>query len=137
MKKLGVGFVGSDVHIGGYVKAFGANPNVELLAACDVLISFTSTSLLEAIILGRKTICVNFSDEEDRFPFVADGGSLPGRSTEQIEDSLEKLLNPEFQSEFEAAREKFLQYHVGPTASGTASLTLTSILRELIRNHAD
>jgi len=35
MKKPGIAFVGSDVHIGGYVKAFGANPNVELIGACD------------------------------------------------------------------------------------------------------
>ena len=35
MNKLGVGFVGSDVHIGGYVKAFFAQPDVRLIAACD------------------------------------------------------------------------------------------------------
>ena len=33
--KLGVGFVGSDVHIGEYVKSFSANPNVELIGVCD------------------------------------------------------------------------------------------------------
>ncbi len=35
MKKLGIGFVGGDVHIGGYVKSFLTNPNVELIGACD------------------------------------------------------------------------------------------------------
>ena len=35
MKKLGVGFVGSDVHIGGYVKAFLSNPDVKLIGASD------------------------------------------------------------------------------------------------------
>ena len=35
MRKLGVGFVGSDVHIGGYVKSFLANGKVELIGACD------------------------------------------------------------------------------------------------------
>jgi len=35
MKNLGVGFIGSDVHIGGYVKSFSANPKVELIGACD------------------------------------------------------------------------------------------------------
>jgi len=34
-KKLSIGFVGSDVHIGGYVKSFLANPNVELIGFCD------------------------------------------------------------------------------------------------------
>ncbi|MDE0043438.1 MAG: Gfo/Idh/MocA family oxidoreductase [Candidatus Poribacteria bacterium] len=35
MSKLGIGFVGSDVHIGGYVKAFLAHPDVNLVGACD------------------------------------------------------------------------------------------------------
>ena len=35
MRKLGVSFVGSDVHIGGYVKSFLANGKVELIGACD------------------------------------------------------------------------------------------------------
>ena len=35
MNKLGVGFVGSDVHIRGYVKAFLARPEVRLIGACD------------------------------------------------------------------------------------------------------
>ena len=35
MSKLGIGFVGSDVHVGGYVKAFLAHPDVRLIGACD------------------------------------------------------------------------------------------------------
>lgn len=33
--KLGVAFVGSDVHVGGYVKAFLAQPEVDLIGVCD------------------------------------------------------------------------------------------------------
>ncbi len=106
----------------------------KLLAACDILVSFTSTSILEAIILGRKTICVNFSDEPDRFPFVADGGSLPGNSTEQISESLEKLLDPGFQEEFKKRRESFLERHVGPTVTGSAAHTLSSLIVDLVRD---
>ena len=35
MSKLGIGFVGSDVHVGGYVKSFLAHPEVKLVGACD------------------------------------------------------------------------------------------------------
>ena len=35
MSKLGIGFVGSDVHVGGYVKAFLEHPDVRLIGACD------------------------------------------------------------------------------------------------------
>ena len=35
MRKLGVGFVGSDVHIGGYVESFLVNEKAVLIGACD------------------------------------------------------------------------------------------------------
>ena len=35
MSNLGIGFIGSDVHIGGYVKAFLAHPDIDLVGACD------------------------------------------------------------------------------------------------------
>ena len=35
MSKLGIGFVGSDVHVEGYVKSFLAQPEVKLVGACD------------------------------------------------------------------------------------------------------
>lgn len=36
MDKLGIAFVGSDVHIGAYVNAFLTHPDVRLIGACDV-----------------------------------------------------------------------------------------------------
>ena len=35
MKKLGVGVVGSDVHVAGYIEAFLAHSEVDLIGACD------------------------------------------------------------------------------------------------------
>ena len=35
MRKLGVGFAGSDVHIGGYVESFLVNEKAVLIGACD------------------------------------------------------------------------------------------------------
>ena len=35
MDKLGVGLIGSDVHVSGYIKAFTACPHVDLIGAAD------------------------------------------------------------------------------------------------------
>ena len=35
MDKLGVGVMGSDVHVSGYIKAFVACPDVELIGVID------------------------------------------------------------------------------------------------------
>jgi hypothetical protein len=102
----------------------------DLLAACNVLVSASSTTILEATLLGRRTICVNFSGEPDRFPYVQDGASLPARSPQEVGKVLNAVLTPGRDEHLEAERERFLRRHAGPSAAGAAGLTLaTEILR--------
>lgn len=96
----------------------------ELLAACDVLVSGSSTATLEAILAGRETICVNFSTEPDRYPYVADGGSLGATNAAEMHAALALALDGEQRAGREAQRRAFLQRHVGPTADGRAAATL-------------
>ncbi len=98
----------------------------DYLHACDVVVSASSTTMLEAIILGRRAICVNFSKEEDRYPYVADGGALPGRSAAEIRDSLSKLLDPDRQSWIDERREEFLLKHVGGESARRSGQVLAS-----------
>ncbi len=90
----------------------------DLLAACDLLISGSSTTVLEATLLGKPTICANFSEEPDRYPYVADGASLPARSPQELGQSLDKLLSDGSDSEIDTRRQAFLTRHLGPTANG-------------------
>jgi hypothetical protein len=116
----------------------------ELLGACDVLISGSSTTVLEAILLGKKAICVNLSGEPDRYPYVADGGALAGRSPEEVHASLEKALSdaepvseivggPDERAE---ARRRFLTRHAGPSADGEGAATLARWIRDLVQGAA-
>lgn len=105
------------------VKFFDDNVN-ELLTACDLLISGSSTTVLEAILLGRKAICVNFSDEPDRYPYVADGGALGAGSVEEIRAALDRLFSAEHQPELEVQRQHFLQRHAGPAVESRSAKTL-------------
>ena len=104
----------------------------DLMAACNVLIGGFSTTVMEAILLGRTTICVNFSDEEYRYPYVADGGSLPARSDEEMRIALDKALSGASDAELAAGRERFLERHLGPTAKGQAANALADAIADFL-----
>jgi UDP-N-acetylglucosamine 2-epimerase len=104
----------------------------ELLNACDVLVSGSSTAMLEAILLGRRTICINFSNEPDRYPYVAEGGSLGASSAAELRSAIAAALDPELADEQNAARRRFLSRHVGPTVDGQAARVFTESVRNVI-----
>jgi CDP-glycerol glycerophosphotransferase (TagB/SpsB family) len=103
----------------------------DLLAACDVLVSGSSTTVLEATLLGRRTICVNFSGVADRYPYVEDGASVPARSAREMETALDAVLSSETREQLEAARQRFLKRHAGPSATGEAGMVLARNIVEL------
>ena len=104
----------------------------EWLAACDVLVAASSTTVLEAILLGRTTICVNFSGEPAWYPYAEDGGSLPGRTPEELRTALVRALDHPDEVGRELDRDGFLRRHAGPTADGQASASLARVLLELM-----
>ncbi|MEX2187143.1 MAG: hypothetical protein WD875_10130 [Pirellulales bacterium] len=104
----------------------------ELLAACDVLVSGSSTATLEAILLGRRTICVNFSSESDRYPYVAEGGSLGAANAEELRAAIDAAIDPRLAERHAAARRHFLERHLGPTADGqAAAVFVQTVLDEI------
>jgi surface carbohydrate biosynthesis protein (TIGR04326 family) len=99
----------------------------ELLAACDVLISGSSTTMFEAILLGRDAICVNFSDEPDRYPYVADGGALSARTPEQVGDAVAQSLAGD--AALAQGRARFVAHHAGRTATGQGSEAIATLVK--------
>ncbi len=105
----------------------------DLLAACDVLVSGASTSVLEAIVLGRRAICANFSAEPDRYPYVADGGAIGAHTPEEMRAALREVFSPDHQAELKVRQAKFLQRHVGPAREGRAAKVLAEMIWKLCR----
>jgi UDP-N-acetylglucosamine 2-epimerase len=103
----------------------------ELLAACDVLIGASSTTVFEALLLGRRAICVNFSDESDRYAYVADGGALGATTAGEICNALDQVLDRRNEAKLEEGRQRFLKRHAGPSAQGCAAATLAEALLRL------
>jgi surface carbohydrate biosynthesis protein (TIGR04326 family) len=103
-----------------------------LLAASSAWISASSTTTLEATLIGRPTICVNFSGHADRYPYVEEGVSLPARSVDELRRALARVLAPSGMSDCEPRRQAFLRRHVGPTVDGLGAETFARRVVELI-----
>lgn len=106
-----------------------------LLASSDVWISASSTTILEATLIGKATICVNFSGEPDGYPYVEDGASLPARSIDELQQSLSAALGSSQAAEVDRRR-AFLARHAGPTIDGRAAITFAQRVAGLVSREA-
>ena len=94
-----------------------------LLAAADVVVSGSSTTLLQALLLGRRAISLNFSSEPELYPYVADGGALGATNHDALRHALERVFDPATPERLEGVRQ-FLARHAGPAAEGRAAESL-------------
>jgi len=109
----------------------------DLLAACDVLISYLSTTILEAIIARRTTIYVNLSNLADGYPYVDHGGSLGAKTIGELGEQLDKALSQEIEPEFAESRERFLRRHLGPTTDGRGAASLAKRITECVETRRE
>ncbi|MDF1845447.1 MAG: CDP-glycerol glycerophosphotransferase family protein, partial [Rubripirellula sp.] len=84
-----------------------------LLTACDVLISGSSTTILEAALLRRPAISADFTGGQERYPYISDGAALPARDSRELRDSLNVILNDSESCDYQQGAEEFLRRHVG------------------------
>jgi surface carbohydrate biosynthesis protein (TIGR04326 family) len=113
------------------IRGFDAHTEL-LLAACSVWISASSTTLLEATLIGRPTICLNFSGQPDRYPYVEEGVSLSARGVGELKASLAGVLGEPGARACEDRRRAFLTRHVGPTTEGRGAVTLAQRVADLV-----
>lgn len=105
----------------------------DLLGACDVLISGSSTTILEATLAGKLTVCLNFTTEPDYYPYVEDGVSLGVRRPEEMGPVLKHLRSFQPDENWHGRRMRFLERHLGPAATGKAAAVFTAHLREIVQ----
>jgi hypothetical protein len=71
-----------------------ADDPLDLVLAADIVVSYNSTTALEAMALERPVIHVNMSGAPDQVPFVEDGAALGARSGEELCRALLALTDP-------------------------------------------
>lgn len=65
----------------------------ELISACDCMITFFSTTAIDAIILKKPLLLINLTDTDDFFPFVKMGAAFGVHEKEKISIALTNLLH--------------------------------------------
>jgi hypothetical protein len=77
----------------------------ELIVASDLVISHNSTTVLDAMVLERPVIHVNFSGGPNLFPFVEEAGARGATTPQELCDAMVAMRDP-------AARAKLVQRHM-------------------------
>ncbi|NSW54470.1 MAG: hypothetical protein HPY44_00535 [Armatimonadetes bacterium] len=90
------------------------------------LVTVDSTVVLEAALLGTPAMVVNLSGNDDRFPFVADGGAVGVYRFEDILPSLRRVVETGG-AELASTREAFLRRHLG-IADGHSARRVAAIV---------
>lgn len=79
-----------------------------VLAVSDVVVSSgLSSTVLDAMVLKKPTVCVNFSGFKEPFPYVESGASLGVFNAEELEDALQEA----FLNRKNECRERFVLDH--------------------------
>ncbi|MBL8800124.1 MAG: hypothetical protein JNM56_39950 [Planctomycetia bacterium] len=105
----------------------------DLLGACDVLASATSTTLLEATLLGKPTISLDYSSAGDPYPYVEEGVSVRARDRGELAEALAAVRDGSYRTEeWSRRRAAFLRRHVGAAAEGQATETFVRLLHQFL-----
>jgi len=65
----------------------------ELISASDAMITFFSTTAIDAVLLRKPLMLINLSDDRDFFPFVQRGAAIGAYEKEDIRPSLDRLMS--------------------------------------------
>lgn len=105
---------------------------LELLNACDTLMTVTSTTALEAMILDKPVIIVNLTGRDEAAPYVKNGAALGVYQSREIIPAIEKVLYDKNTREgLENARKKFIRDYAYKI-DGKASKRIVELIEKMI-----
>ena len=104
----------------------------EALYACDVLIAFYSTVVLEAMILGKPVVTVNLTGSPDPIPYASSGSALGVYKFVDIAPAVrEALENQETRNRLEQSRKKYL-YKQFYKLDGQATIRVIKLIYDMM-----
>ncbi len=93
----------------------GGDP-LELVLAADVVVSYNSTTALDAMALQRPVIHLNMSGSPDLFPFVDEGRAMAAKSAEELKAALLSLREARAREEQAERQEPYANRTFAPCA---------------------
>ena len=105
----------------------------ELLAIADLVIIFSSTVGMEAILMDKSVMSVNFTNVE-HYPYIESGAALGCRSPEQILPTIKQaLFNQHTKRLLAKKRKEFIHEHLYKQ-DGQASKRIANLVIDMSRN---
>lgn len=101
-----------------------------LIAVSDGVITFFSTTAIDALILGKPLLTINLSDDSDFYPFVPMGAAFGAYTKEEIVPAFKKLV--ESPEELKDGREKAIPYIVYKT-DGKSLERVLNLIEKLLK----
>jgi len=106
----------------------------ELLNACDILMTISSTVALEAMILGKPVIIVDLKTKPDETSFVKSDAAIGVHESEDIKPAIVKVLNDKkIRKKLESNMKGFVYDHAYKI-DGSASKRIVKLINRMIKN---
>ncbi len=104
----------------------------EALTACDLLVSFKSTICIDAVLLDKPVVILDFLDQSDHL-FYKDQAFSYVRKSEDVKATLENaLFDEDFRDELAKKREKS-KYYLNYLNDGKAMDRIIDVINELVK----
>ena len=108
----------------------GQQPLAELIAYCTLFVSRHSITLLDAVLAGKPALMVNLTSQPNSYPFPQPEVVTAAYSPEELRTTLQRLLEyPAARADLQAARDEYINYHIGPT-DGHAAQRIAAAVAE-------
>lgn len=109
---------------------------LQLINACDLAITWHSTTGLEVIILGKPLVTVNFTREPDPFPYAKDGGAVGVYDEAELVPTISRLLeDSDARKRLSSTQQDFLKKHLFE-CDGKASERVADLIDSMICSQA-
>jgi len=106
---------------------------LELLYACDALITVSSTVALEAMILGKPVLIANLAGKPAQVPYVESGAAVGVYKDSDMIPIIKKVLfGNETMKKLEEPRKKFVFDHACKI-DGMAARRIADVIRNMVR----
>ena len=104
----------------------------KLLKACDVLLTHICTTALEAMMVDKPVIIVDYKDDPSRTPFVSSSAAIGVHRLEELAPTIERVLHdPQIEEQLREARRSFV-YHQAYIQDGQASKRVADLIIQMI-----
>jgi len=103
-----------------------------LISNCELLIAKSSTTALEAMMIGKPVVTFDLSGQPGPVPYATEGAAIGVYRQEDIEEAIQRALHDEeTRSRLKAGRDKFVRNWAGEP-DGKASWRIVTLMKEMI-----